>query len=247
MPPPAFYPEGGLTVLREQIERLSGQPPQRLGIGLLSGLAISLWSANGGMKAIFDALNVIYGEKEKREFIKLNAISLAFTLGTLVFMLAALASITLLPIVLERSSLSARVELLVKIGRWPILLVTVSFAIALIYRFGPSRDTPQWRWISPWMRIRCCRLGGSLSAFRLVCREFWQLQQDLRLPRAVIGFLTWLWLTTVVILLGAKLNAEIEHQTVRDTTEGQAEPLGRRGARMADTVGEASTAEANRR
>src|SRR5215475_11851413 len=142
-------PEGGLQIIREQIERLTAQPAQRLGIATFIGLGISLWSANGGMKGMFDALNVVYHENEKRSFVRLNALSLTFTLGLIVFALLALAVLTMAPLALSYLGLSRVTELLVKLGRWPVLLVVIGLVIALIYRYGPSRDEPQWRWITP--------------------------------------------------------------------------------------------------
>ena len=140
--PAGVLPEGGLQIIREQVERLTSQPAQRLGFATFVGLAIALWSANGGMKAMFDALNVVYHEKEARGFIRLNAISLTFTLGAMLFVLVALAALTIMPALLTSLGLSRATELVVKVGRWPLLFVVVSFAIALIYRFGPSRDKP---------------------------------------------------------------------------------------------------------
>jgi membrane protein len=219
-------PEGGLQIIREQIERLAAQPAQRLGIATIIGLGVSLWSANGGMKAMFDALNVVYHEKEKRSFIRLNAISLAFTLGAMVFVLIALAAMTILPVVLSYVGLSRAVELLIKFGRWPVLLLVVSVTIALIYRYGPSRDRPMWRWISP---------GSAFAALAWLClsllfswytANFGSYNETYGSLGAVIGFMVWLWLSTIVILVGAKLNAEAEHQMARDTAVGRSEPLG---------------------
>ena len=232
-------PEGGLQIIRDQIERLAAQPPQRLGIATAIGLGVSLWSANGGMKAMFDALNVVYHEKEKRSFIRLNAVSLAFTLGAMAFVLIALAAMTVLPVVLGDLGLSRVTELLIKLGRWPVLLLVVSFAIALIYRYGPSRDKPKWRWITP---------GSVFAALAWLClsllfswytENFGSYNETYGSLGAVIGFMTWLWLSNIVILFGAKLNAETEHQTARDSTVGRPEPIGRRGAEMADTIGPA--------
>ena len=109
-------PEGGLQIIREQVERLTSQPSQRLGLATLIGLAVALWSANGGMKAMFDALNVVYHEKEKRGFVRLNAISLTFTLGAMLFVTLALTALTVLPAVLNSLGLSRAIELLVKVG-----------------------------------------------------------------------------------------------------------------------------------
>src|SRR5262245_32869143 len=204
-------PEGGLQIIREQIERLAAQPPQRLGFATIVGLGVSLWSANGGMKAMFDALNVVYHEKERRSFIRLNAISLAFTLGAMAFILVALAAMTVLPAVLGYLGLSRVTEFLLRIGRWPVLLLVVSFAIALIYRFGPSRDQPKWRWVTP---------GSVFAALAWLClsllfswytENFGSYNETYGSLGAIIGFMTWLWLSSIVILLGAKLNAETEH------------------------------------
>jgi len=206
-------PEGGLQIIREQIERLAAQPAQRLGIATIMGLGVSLWSANGGMKAMFDALNVVYHEKEKRSFIRLNSISLAFTLGSMAFILIALAAMTMMPVVLSYLGLSRLTELLIRVGRWPVLLLVVSFAIALIYRYGPSRDQPKWRWITP---------GSVFAALAWLClsllfswytENFGSYNKTYGSLGAVIGFMTWLWLSNIVNLVGAKLNAETEHQT----------------------------------
>jgi membrane protein len=230
-------PEGGLQIIREQIQRLTEQPAQRLGMATFIGLAVSLWSANGGMKAIFDALNVVYHEKEKRGFIRLNATSLAFTLGAIVFILMALASMTMLPVALTYLGLSQALEILLKIGRWPILLVMVSFAIALIYRFGPSRDKPKWRWITPGSVLAAVGWLGASLLFSWYTENFGSYNETYGSLGAAIGFMTWLWLSNILILIGAKLNAETEHQTARDSTTGRPEALGNRGAVMADTVG----------
>jgi membrane protein len=232
-------PEGGLQIIRDQIDHLTSQPPQRLGLATFAGLGFSLWSANGGMKGLFEALNVVYHEKEKRGFIRLNAISLAFTLGGILFILIALAAITVLPVALEYLGLSRQIELLVRIGRWPVLLLIVSFGIALIYRYGPSRDQPQWRWISPGSVFAAVAWLCASLLFSWYTESFGSYNKTYGSLGAAVGFMTWLWISTIIILVGAKLNAEMEHQTARDTTEGQTRPLGQRGARMADTVGQA--------
>jgi membrane protein len=232
-----ILPEGGVQIVREQLETLTSQPAPKLGLAMVVSLVIALWSANGGIKAIFDALNIVYGEKEKRGFIQLNAISLAFTLGTIVFVLMAVAAITLLPFAVNYLGLSRVTELLLQVGRWPLLLILVSFAIALIYRFGPSREKPQWRWITPGSVFAAVVwLAGSL-VFSWYAQNFGSYNKTYGSLGAAIGLMTWLWISIIVILVGAKLNAETEHQTARDTTDGQPRKLGERGARMADTVG----------
>jgi membrane protein len=233
-------PEGGMQIIGDQIQRLASQPSEKLGFGMLAGLAIAMWSANGGMKAMFDALNIVYREKEKRGFIKLNITSLAITLGGVLFVVIALLSITIVPVLLTYLGLSQFFELVVKVGRWPVLVLVVIFAMAVIYRYGPSRDKPKWRWTSPGSILATVLWLAASLLFSWYAENFGSYNKTYGSLGAVIGFMTWLWLSTIVILLGAKLNAELEHQTVKDTTEGRPQPLGQRKAYVADTVGAAS-------
>ncbi len=233
-------PGGGMDIIREQVQRLTSQPSQKLGVAMVVSLAIALWSANGGVKAIFDALNVVYHEKEERSFIKLNALSLTFTLGGILFVIVAISMITVLPAVLEFVGLSRTTEVLLKIGRWPVMLLVVSFAIALIYRYGPSRDEPQWRWITPGSIFATIAWLIASLLFSWYAENFGSYNATYGSLGAAIGFMTWMWISTIVVLVGAKLNAETEHQTARDTTDGHPRPLGTRDATMADNVGKAS-------
>jgi membrane protein len=235
----SFLPGGAVDIIGEQLQRLTAQPNSKLGLTFFTGLAISLWSANAGIKALFDALNIVYGEKEKRSFIKLNAMSLAFTVGGLIFALVAIATVVALPIVLDYIGLGRATELLFTIGRWPILFAAVALWIALIYRYGPSRDTPQWRWVT-WGSAFASFAWIVLSIlFSWYAANFGSYNKTYGSLGAAIGFMTWIWLSTIVILLGAELDAEMEHQTARDTTTGPPKPLGTRGAAVADTVGAA--------
>jgi membrane protein len=233
-----ILPEGGTQIVSEQINRLTAQPPQKLGFAMVAGLAISLWSANGGIKAMFDALNVVYREKEKRSFIVLNLQSLAFTVGALAFVVISLLVITVIPSLLEASGLSGAGELLIKIGRWPLLFLAASFFIAVVFRFGPSRDKPKWRWITPGSMFAAAVWLAASLLFSWYAANFGSYNKTYGSLGAAIGLMTWLWISVIVILVGAKLNAEMEHQTARDTTVGHPERLGERGAHMADTVAE---------
>ena len=198
---------------------------------------ISLWSANGGIKALFDALNVVYEEKEKRSFFRLNAVTLAFTLAMIGFLIAALACIVALPVALNY--LPGFVGFVLNIVRWPVMLVLVALALACIYRYGPSRDEPKWRWITWGSALAALAWLGFSAIFSFYAGNFGTFNKTYGSLGAVIGFMMWMWLSVAVILVGAKLNAETEHQTARDTTEGTPEPIGARRAKMADTVGQA--------
>jgi membrane protein len=231
-----ILPEGGMQILREELQQLTSQPHQKLGFAMVASLAISLWSANGGMKAMFDALNVVYHEQEKRSFIKLNAISLALTLGVLCFMILSLLIITVVPSLLSFFGLAGTSEI-INYARWPVLFVIASFMIAVIYRFGPSREQPQWRWISPGSIFAAVTWIAASLLFSWYAEHFGSYNKTYGSLGAVVGFMTWMWISIMVVLVGAKLNAELEHQTGADTTVGHPAPRGQRGARMADTVG----------
>lgn len=232
-------PGGALEIIGEQVTRIASNGSGTLGLSFLIGLAVALWSANAGMKSIFDALNIVYEEEEKRSFIMLNVVSLGFTLGAIVFMLMALGMVVVVPIVLSYLGLETWTETLVALLRWPALLIGIVLALALVYRYGPSRDNAKWRWITPGSLIASVLwLAGSML-FSWYVANFGKYNETYGSLGAVIGFMTWIWISTIIVLLGTEINAEMEHQTAKDTTEGPHQPLGTRGATMADTLGEA--------
>ncbi|MCP8939594.1 YihY/virulence factor BrkB family protein [Alsobacter sp. SYSU M60028] len=232
-----LLPGGAIDVIGEQVKRIASQGNDKLSMALAFSVLLSLWSANAGMKALFDALNVVYEEEEKRSFIRLNATSLAFTVGAIVFMMLAIAGIVAVPIVLKFVGLGAMAEALIKLARWPVLLVVIALALSVIYRYGPSRERAQWRWVTWGSAFASVAWIVVSILFSWYAANFGSYNETYGSLGAVIGFMTWIWLSTTVILLGAELNAEIEHQTAADTTTDAPRPLGARGARMADTVG----------
>ena len=211
-----FMPGGAIDVAREQLTRVASKGNQTLGLTFIVGLAVSLWSANAAMKSLFDTLNIVYDEKEKRGFLKLNAMSLAFTLAAIAFVLAALGAVVVLPMVLNYFWLSDFADLLVRIVRWPAMFVVVAAALACIYRFGPSREAPRWKWIT-WGSVAAAILWlGASALFSWYAANFGKFNETYGSLGAAIGFMTWLWISAIVILLGAELDAEMEHQTARD-------------------------------
>jgi membrane protein len=234
-----ILPLGAMDIIGDQIKRIAGSGQGALGFAFFFGLALALWSANAGMKAMFDALNVAYDEEEKRGFFALNLTSLAFTLAAIVFILLAIAAIVVVPIVLEFFGLGGITEWILWAARWPALLAAVVFALAVLYRFGPSRDKAEWKWITPGSILAAVVWLVASMLFSWYVGNFANYNETYGSLGAVIAFMTWMWISTTIVLVGAELNAEIEHQTAKDTTEGPPRPLGARGAEMADSVGEA--------
>jgi membrane protein len=234
-----FLPAGAIEVAREQLTRVSSKGSQTLGLTFAIGLATSLWSSNAAMKALFDTLNIVYGEDEKRGFFKLNAISLGFTLGGIVFLIAALGSIVAVPVILSYVGFSGAGDLLLRVGRWPAMFLVLTAALAVVYRYGPSRERARWRWITWGSAIAALLWIAVSGAFSWYAANFGKFNETYGSLGAIIGFMTWLWISAIVILIGAEIDAEMEHQTEHDTTTGPSKPLGTRGARVADSVASA--------
>jgi membrane protein len=234
-----FLPGGAVQVIRDQVGYISAQGGGKLGLALIVSLAISLWSANAGLKALFDALNVVYEETEKRSFPRLNAITLACTLGAMLFLMLSMAVLAVLPVALNYLGLQTVTKLLLDVLRWPVLLLLVGVALALLYRYGPSRSRAQWRWTSWGSALAAVAWLAASMLFSWYAANFGSFNKTYGSLGAVAGFMTWLWLSAIVILIGAELDAEMEHQTARDTTTGHPKPMGHRGAWVADTVGPA--------
>ncbi len=234
-------PSGALDIIREQVTRIASQGGGTLGFSFIIGLVLSLWSANAGMKAVFDALNIVYDEEEKRSFVKLNIMSLSFTLGAILFIILAVTGIIVLPILLDFIGLGRSLEWLLSLARWPVLLLIVVFGLSLVYRYGPSRDKAEWKWVTPGGIIAAVLWLAVSMLFSWYVANFGSYNETYGSLGAVIGFMTWIWISSIVVLLGAEINAEMEHQTAKDTTEGTHQPMGTRGAQMADTIGVAKS------
>jgi membrane protein len=220
-----FLPGGAIDVAREQLTRVASKGSQTLGLTFLIGLGVSLWSANAAMKSLFDTLNIVHDEEEERGFLKLNAMSLCFTIGGVMFVLAALGCIVVVPVVLNYVGLSDAGDLLLRVGRWPAMYLILTFALAVIYRYGPNRETPRWRWIT-WGSAIAALLWLAVSAlFSWYAANFGNFNETYGSLGAVIGFMTWLWILAMVVLLGAEvdvacgvmragINSGIERQTI---------------------------------
>jgi membrane protein len=230
-------PGGALDVVRQEMNRIGSAGSTKLGVAFVFGFLVSLWSANAGIKSIFDALNLVYNEKEKRGLIRLNVISLAFTLVAIVFVLLAIGCIAALPAVFSSGQLHGPSVLIAQIARWPILFVIIALGLMLVYRYGPSRSQPQWRWISWGSAFAAIAWVAVSVGFSWYAANFGSYNKTYGSLGAIIVFMFWIWLSVSVVLIGAELDAETEHQTVRDTPTSGGKRMGARGAPMADTVG----------
>jgi membrane protein len=237
----ALMPAGAYGIVDEQIVRIARGGSGQLSFAFVAGLGLAVWSANAGMKAMIDALNVIYGETEKRGFVALNVLSLTMTLGGLAFLLIAIGVVIVLPLAFSWLGIEGWAEWTIAMLRWPAIVIVIAASLGILYRFGPSRREAQWRWLSVGAVVATLLWLAGSAAFSLYLSNFADYNATYGSLGAGIGLMMWLWLTSIAILIGAEINAEIEHQTARDSTTGRTKPLGARGAVMADTVGEAQS------
>jgi membrane protein len=231
-----MLPGDAQSLLQGQLSELTSQPKAALSFGALFGVLLALWSASAGVKTLMTALNIAYEEEEKRGLIRYHAAALAMTLGAIVSALVAIALVAVLPPLIEALPLPDWLHWALSLVRWPILAVLVMIGLAVLFRYGPSRNKARWNWVSAGaIAATVLWIVGSLL-FSWYAANFANYNETYGSVGAIVALLMWFYLTAYVVLLGAELNAEMERQTRRDTTRGPREPMGERGARMADTV-----------
>ncbi len=225
-----ILPGAFLTIIGDQMIRLAAAPAQNLSLAFVVSLALAVWSASSGMKALFDGLNIAYDEDEKRGFVRLSLLATGGTVG-LLMMIGVLAGLLVALPALAGDSIAGA------IARWFAALLLATGLFSVVYRFGPSRAKPRWQWVSWGSGVAALLwMLGSLG-FGAYVTNFAHYDRTYGPLGAVIAFMVWIWFSVLVLLLGAELNAEIEHQTAVDSTTGPPMPMGQRGAAMADTIG----------
>ncbi|HMH61990.1 MAG TPA: YihY/virulence factor BrkB family protein [Bradyrhizobium sp.] len=234
-----MLPEGSFQIVQDQIARVLDQGGTALGATFLFGLGLAIWSANAGVKAVIDALNVVDGESEKRSFIRLNLLSLAFTSGGIAALLLMVGAVVAFPLALDHLGLAPASRSIVSLARWPLLFAILLAVLGVLYRFGPSRRAARWQWLSVGTLAASLLWIAGSSLLSWYLSNFGNYNATYGSLGAAIGLMMWMWMSAIIVLFGAELNSEIEHQTARDTTIGHPKPLGARGAVMADTLGPA--------
>ncbi len=226
------------SMISTELNHLVSSSSGALGFGLIAGLLVAIWSASRGMSGMITALTLAYGERETRSFIRFNLLALELTAGAIIGGLIVIALVAGLPAVVQAVGFGGFLNWLMLIVEWPLLMVVMMAGLAVLYRYAPNRDDPQWRWVSPGAIVATVLwLLGSI-AFSVYVSNFGSYNATYGSLGGAVVLMTWLYLSAFVVLLGAAVNAQSERQTRRDTTQGTPQPMGTRGAYAADTVGE---------
>ena len=234
-------PPEARTLIVDQVGEIAGKTSSALGTSAVVGIALALWSASSGMRWLLSALSLAYDETEGRRFVRLRGTALVLTVAAATAFVANLVLLTASGALARWLGLGRTGELVVGAVRWPVLAVLIGAGLAVLYRFGPDRDQPRWRWVTWGSGIATAvavLASIGLAAYSALTEG---LNKTYGSFVGVIVLMLWLMTTVFAILLGAEVNAEMEHQTARDTTAGPKEPLGQRGATVADEVAPSPT------
>jgi membrane protein len=232
-----ILPPGAFDMLLPQLEGLASKGRSELSFAFATSLVVAFWSATSGVKALFEAMNVAYGEREKRSFVHLNSLAIVFTLGAIATLVLLITIIGVVPAILKALYIDQWTELLARIARWPFVLALTGCATTIIYRFGPSREDAKLRWLTWGTALSTIVWAMATAAFSIYLLNFANYNATYGTLGAMIAFMIWIWLSIVILIVGAEFNAELEHQTKCDSTTGPPLPMGERGAVMADTLG----------
>ncbi len=232
-----FIPAELQEILKTQLGALASQAETKLGFGAITALLLALWGASKASKAVMEAMNIIYEEEDNRGFFRKNFLALGMTLLAIVMGILAMGVIVLIPAITNMFNFGPAIEIGATAASWLILLALFSVFLSFAYRYGPDRQKAKWKWVSTGAVIAAVLWAIVSALFSWYAKEFGNFNKTYGSLGAMIVLMTWFYLSSFVVLLGGEINAELEHQTKRDSTTGSEKPMGARGAEMADTVG----------
>jgi membrane protein len=211
----ALLPAEVTTILDDQMRELS-KSDDGLGIGLVIAIVAALWTASGGMHSLIDAINLAYDVKKPRGWLATRALALAATIGAIVLSVLGVALLGALPVLADRVGLGGATRTAIDVLRWPALAVLAQIALSALYRYAPAGTRPKrWRWVS-WGSVLALVLWlASTAVFSFYAANFATYNETYGAIGGVIILLLWLYLTSLAILVGAELDAEIEHHEDR--------------------------------
>ena len=232
----AQLPQDAQDLLETQLTSIAANSGGALSFGLVVSILAALWSASGGVGNLITAVNIAYDEVDARGAVKTKLMSLGMTLAAIVFVLITFALVAVVPSVLEALPLGVVGTVLAQVVRWGLLLAVFTGSLAVLYRIAPDRDDPKLRWVSLGSVIVTVIWVVVSVGFSIYVDNFGSYDKTYGAIAGVIVLMLWLYLTCFLVLLGAEINSEAEHQTAADTTEGPPQAMGTRNATMADEL-----------
>jgi membrane protein len=229
-------PAEAQTLIADQLTAITENSGGALTVSFIISILAALWSAAGGTGNLITAVNLAYDEVETRSFVKRKALALGLTFGAIVFVLLTITLIALVPAVLDALPLGIVGTILGQVVRWVLLLGVMAGALSILYRMAPDRDAPKFRWVSLGSIVVTVLWALVSLLFSLYVNNFGSYDKTYGAIAGVIVLMLWLQITCFLVLLGAEINSEAEHQTAADTTEGEPQPMGQRDATMADEL-----------
>ncbi len=205
-----ILPEESISLIEGRIDKLMETSSNALGWGTLFGFLVALWSSNRGIRSLFIGLDIAYRVENRRNFFKQYAMTLTFTLGAIFVIIVSLAFIVLFPVLVNTIGLPETIEGLIKWLRWPILGVIIISAISLIYKYGPSRNTPGYRWVVLGATVATILWLIASWGFSVYVSNFGNFSEMYGSLSAVVILLFWLFITSFIILTGGELNRATE-------------------------------------
>jgi membrane protein len=230
-------PRDAQKLLSSQLSSITRSAGSGTGIAAAIAIGAALWSASSGIAALNTGLTVVNRENETRGMVKRRLLALVLTLFAVAGLLVMLALVVALPSVLDSIDISGIGSTALELARWPLLAGLLLVGLAVIFRYGPQRRRPRWRWITPGAIVAVIVGLVASIGFSIYVSLLGNYNKTYGTLGAIIIMLLWLYLMAFAVLFGAAMNAELERQTERDTTAGDEEPMGERGAYVADSVG----------
>jgi membrane protein len=240
-------PAAAAQLIGDQMRSVAAASSGNLSLSLVISIAVALWSASSGMKALIEGVNIAYDEPETRGFFKLRGLALLLTIGAILVFCMAIGAIAVFPALAGKLPGGQVLEVVAGVLRWVILGAVIIGGLAVIFRLSPDRDQPRMKWVSSGAIMATVFWLLASIGFSFYANNFGSYNETYGSIAAVIVLMFWLYITAFIILIGAELNGQLELQTRKDTTTGPEKPMGERDAFAADKVADAPEGKSKKR
>jgi membrane protein len=228
-------PPDAASLIVDQMRAISARSQDSLSFSLLLSLLLALWTSSAAVSNMMSAINTAYDEEETRGYLRRKGIAVLLSLGAIVFVVVAVGLIAVAPVLLDTFVSDQTTRTLLQVGRWTGLVLAVMGGTAVLYKVAPDRDAPRLAWVSTGSLVATAAWLVASGGFALYVDNFGRYSQTYGTVAGVAILMLWLWMTALIVLVGAEINAEAEQQTTVDTTVGEPRPMGSRNAVKADS------------